>query len=760
MRFFGTVKKNLMLVVLAALLPVFCIVAYIEGHGFQREKLKLLEEGKRMVHCVAYRQQNIVEVMRALLIITSHFEEISDLKRPVLKAILRTILQQTGYFSNMQMVGPDGVVLASALPADALVDDPAILGEIKKHDRLYTVGTHVDPSSGQRLMAFAYPVRNADGEVLAVITGGLQPDACSFVLRQGALPVGAVLRLVDASGRVLHSHPHDTPDSTADAAEVKKRIDGFGDDEGQFSMSFAGGGTRTIVYRNIRLDEESAPYLTVTLAMPEDAVFVSEDLLVDIVLILLTALTIFFLTGHLAVRILQRPVESMIASAKRLCLGDYAARVTVPGGSDELNRLARSFNTMAEAIQERAQKSLLAQKAAAEYNQARSSFFAAMSHAIRTPMNSVIGISYLLTKTKLDARQQGYVNRIYSGASMLLGIINEILDFSNIGTGHFNLDQKTFDLDATLDALMRLHNHKSEGSDIDFRLEVAAGVPRLLYGDPLRLNQVLTNLVGNSFKFTERGSIVVRCDPANGHSLSVNDSMPRIKLRFAVDDTGIGMSEDQMAAVFNAYTQADASVARKYGGSGLGLVISQRLVQLMGGTIEVSSRPGFGTSMMFSANFGVVEDDAGQAVKCANGVCVPRNSVPEHPLAGTRVLLVDDDQVNQEIAAELLREAGATVAVAENGKEAVKTLFDNHLVPPFALVLMDVQMPVMDGLEATRRIRAVPKFDKLPIIAMTAHALSEEREQCLAAGMNDHIAKPIEIETFFAVIANCMCDAR
>ncbi len=488
-------------------------------------------------------------------------------------------------------------------------------------------------------------------------------------------------------------------------------------------------------------DVRGAPALTLSVTK-DRAIYrkAVESLNAFAALLVLTGVTCFGIAGL----VLERTVLRRITGLSRAVSGirdsrDISRRISVDG-SDEITALGREINRMLDgleamdAAQRRTADELRATHAAAEQaNRAKGVFLATMSHEIRTPLNAVIGLSELALGSDRPGKLREYLGDIKTSASTLLELVDDILDVSKIEAGGLVLESAPFDLRDVMRRTANLFRERMTAKGLRFSSLVDPSLPPALRGDATRLQQVLVNLVSNACKFTEVGEVVL--------AVEVRSATPEAaELHFTVRDTGIGIEPAMQEQVFTPFRQADCSTARRYGGTGLGLAIARDMVALMGGRLEVESQQGQGSTFHFDLSLPRAE-------------AVPAPPVPDvldmTALAGARVLLAEDNAFNRKVAQEMLAGLGLAVTTAENGTEAVLALYQEE----FDALLMDLRMPDMDGLEATRLIRSEARFRDLPIIALTANVLGEDRDSCLAAGMNDFVPKPVSM----ARLAEVLC---
>lgn len=416
-----------------------------------------------------------------------------------------------------------------------------------------------------------------------------------------------------------------------------------------------------------------------------------------------------------------------------LGIDDYVAKPILP-----LELKARIQNLLVRKRSEEAL--LLAKLRAEEASRAKSTFLANMSHELRTPMSAIMGMTRLALRNATNPTQKEQLGKVDVASRHLLNVINDILDISKIEAGCLTLENARFRLGEAIENVASLVGHKAAEKGLELNIDLAAGLPNLgVIGDPMRLEQILLNLAGNAVKFTSEGSITLRCR-------IIADDSESLLLRWDVIDTGIGVAAENQEKLFTAFEQADTSITRRYGGTGLGLAISKRLVHMMGGEIGVDSAVGRGSDFWFTVRLSRASAEA--MGMPAMATLLPAEQRLLDVYGGAKVLVVEDEPVNQEVSRSLLEDAGLAVDLAEDGRVAVAMAGQQR----YALIMMDMQMPNLNGLDATKAIRAGSLNVDTPILAMTANAFEEDRQNCFDAGMNDFVAKPVIPEALYETI--------
>ncbi|MDP1724994.1 MAG: ATP-binding protein [Alphaproteobacteria bacterium] len=431
---------------------------------------------------------------------------------------------------------------------------------------------------------------------------------------------------------------------------------------------------------------------------------------------------------------LQNAIEVKKASKEELEILLENVTAALENKTKELEKVLKDQEKIISTKTEELRKALdLAQEA----NKAKTSFLATMSHEIRTPMNGVLGMISLLLDTPLNEEQQSFARIVESSAKTLLEIINDILDISKLEAGKVTLEIIPFMIKDLIESVRVLTQELAGKKKLVFKIEIDPEIPSTLLGDPTRLRQVVLNLVTNAIKFTEKGSITIQIKKHNEFD-------DRFGIYFEVIDTGIGISKKNQTKLFAQFSQVDSSITRKYGGSGLGLAICRNLVTLMNGEIGYESEEGKGSRFWFTSVFGKLD----VAHKQKGNYVDEFDMQPQH----LKILVAEDNEVNQLVIKTMLTKMGHDVTIAHNGLEAFNQVQNNV----YDLVLMDMQMPVMDGLEATKQVRKLNgDVRRVPIIALTANAMQGDREKCLEAGMNGYLSKPINKEELIAILSQC-----
>ena len=429
---------------------------------------------------------------------------------------------------------------------------------------------------------------------------------------------------------------------------------------------------------------------------------------------------------------------SLIQYAKQVADGDLNQQLGQSKRTDELGILHLALQRLVNALHQMLDETQAANKMKGE-------FIANMSHEMRTPLNAIIGTTHLsLREGDLSPKQVSFLNRIQLAAKSLLGLINNILDISTAEAGQLVMDNAPFNLHETIFNTIAIYQQNASAKGIALKAEYAEGTPHCFVGDSFQVSQILNNLLANAIKFSKEGNILLRCWQDEEVAEKATSEQPA-KIYISISDTGVGIAPEVLPSLFKPFTQADSSITRQYGGTGLGLAISSRLVQIMGGEFSVESILNVGSTFTFYINLPVWAEESVEVVAAEN---LPNANNDTFDLEGVSILLAEDNEINQMIVEEFLEPSKVMLTKAENGQKAVEAITNTR----FDLVLMDMQMPVMDGLEATRMIRTLPNGKDVPIVAVTANTREEDKQKVFASGMNDFLSKPIDPEQLFAML--------
>lgn len=645
-------------------------------------------------------------------------EPADALKRAALGGLLNRMKLAYGYYESFYLLNGRGEALAGPRsPGEVRLDEEGekwFQAAMTKNTFIVTEPS-VSRATGDLLLPVALKIVY-NGKPGALV-GTLQlPKITRGVLRESTRP-GVRAFIINADGRVVSSLDESLLGTNRIARA--KWFPGLRDQVSGSMQVTTGEGRFTVGFYHI-------PQTTLySLVLADQGYMASYSEAIERTTLLTAVCIAVLAVGCVCFFIfpVTRDIRRLSGFARQIARGGHSLSTGVRR-NDELGDLAESLSKMVGTLTE-----MLSRSEAATL--AKSEFLARMSHEIRTPMNGIIGMTYLALRDSRDEKQTKYLKRIDNAAKTLLGVINDILDFSKVEAGKLQLNVSTFRLSQLLDSVYDLLSVKSQEKNIRLEFHVEEGVPDILEGDPLRLSQICINICSNALKFTNEGSVSLRVAPRERGPGGV-------LLLFSIADTGIGIGDKTRDTIFESFSQADGSTTRRYGGTGLGLAISKSLVELMGGTIWLESEIGRGSTFYFTALFRPgreknLEDEPGDGL--------PPDSQPALPALD--VLLVEDNDLNQEIAKGILEGMGMQTAIADNGAEAVRLWRERE----FDLVLMDIQMPLMDGFSATRAIResGTKHAADVPIIAMTANALAGDREKSLKAGMNDHITKPLDV---------------
>lgn len=746
----ASIKGMVTLIVLCAMLPVMGLIIYSGFSGFDRGMEALGRDALRSARVIMAEQEQAMENARILLFTLARLEKVRERNTRDSTALFQNIVRQTPAFANIRLLNRKGETLVSAV-ADKAALPKQTLKEFKNIMPVtgFTVrALPLDYDTGTPQLGCFYPVLE-NGKLGSVLMISLKLGLSKTEIP--ALETRHIdrLHIVDKKGTVLLSVPgtdYQENLATAGIDEVWTHLQSSPEQGGYF---FSANG-RPFVFERLRHYEKNEPELTLILTLSSGQLHeqMQERLKQDLLLMGAALAIALAITMHFCNVTLLSPLKTLLKAANAIKEGAPSIKTVSPGMPKELRLLASSIDSMAETLASRDRELMEARDAADSANKTKMDFLANMSHEIRTPMNAILGMTYLTRQEELTEQQRSYLDNIHDEADKLLLIINDILDFSKIEAGKFHIEHVPFAPRPLLNDIISTASTEASRKGLHFSASLPAVLPQAIKGDPVHFKQVLVNLVTSAVKVTDKGEIRMVCR-------SIPQAPPKLEFEFRLIDKGGFMKVEELARLFPVELSEDDSAAISLeDGFVLNLAVTRKLVRLMQGALHISKAPPEGGENDILLRLPFIEASlTEEQASFDSGKEELKGEAPsETSLKNLRILLVEDNAVNQQIAEEILKGFGAMVYTASNGLEALTFL---ETMPPDQschLVLMDLQMPEMGGLEATRRIRKDPRFAGLPIIAMTAQAHDEEWLQCAEAGMNDFTAKPINVPALLATV--------
>jgi signal transduction histidine kinase len=726
--FFQSFRGMLFSLVLLAVLPALGIILHNGLVSRDDAVLHARQELARIVTALAGAQLRTTDVTRQTLATLAIMDEVRNQDIIACSAIFSRILLHNPLYTNITLTDPSGGILVSAMPMTfpSLADRKHFKDALRT--KVFSPGEYiVSRATAVASFPFAYPILDELGEVSGVLTVALDLSKFHSFFAGEHLPDGSFLGIADHEGRRLFRSFVDEsfPLGAFISPSAWKRAQ-EGGESGVFVSQGSDGLSRISAFHKIRLERGAPAYMTIFIGMPEAAIGADARRAMGTGLVLSACAAVLALVmAWVAERAFFMPrVRALVMAAERFRVGDYGTPTGVNHDAGELGLLASALDRMAQERQVAVDALRAAKDAAEDASRSKSEFLANMSHEIRTPLNGVLGMLQLLESGRPSAEQREYVETAIRSTNRLTRLLSDILDLSRIESNKLVIQEESFAVADVRQSILDIFEAPAREKGVRLEVRVDPRIPAHLFGDEARLRQILFNLVGNAVKFTPKGQVAVNFVLVSAAGEST------CQIRFTVQDSGVGIPSERLKDIFEPFIQVDGSCVRTHQGAGLGLAIVRRLVDLMHGQLQIESTQGEGTVVGVTLPFAIGSVTLGRSQR--SGV--------ERDLGGRRFLLVEDDSVNRMAMERILAKFGCEVISAGNGLEAVEILKRESV----DLVFMDVQMPVMDGMEATRIIREELGLD-VPIVAMTAYAMAGDRERFLQGGMDSYISKPVDM---------------